>query len=102
MQPMRDKDYPGRMRLAANGRRALPRLAMSRSQWATCITWAVCDLQPIGDEHYLGRMRMAANGRRALLDRMCLAANGRRALPGLDEERPEDPSILPVRRQISA
>jgi hypothetical protein len=76
------------MRLAANGRRALPGLDASRIQWATSITWAGCVSQPMGDEHYLGWMR--------------LAANGRRALPGLDEERPEDPSILPVRRQISA
>ncbi len=85
---MRDEDYLGRMRLAANGRGALPGPDATRSQWAMSITWAGCDSQPMGDEHYLGWMRHAANGRRAL--------------PGLDEERPEDPSILLVRRQISA
>jgi hypothetical protein len=66
MQSVRGENYLGWIRLVANGRRALPRLDMPRSQWAASISWAGYVSQPMGGEHYLGCMRLAANGRRAL------------------------------------
>ncbi len=59
MQLIKDEDYLGRIRLAANERLALPGLE-TRSHWATSNTWAGCASQPMGDEHYLGWICLAA------------------------------------------